>query len=638
MSAIIREEQEPLAKLRPDLPAPLRWLVERCLAKDPEERYAATRDLARDVASMRDQYSEVSGAAPPALAAERPRPARRLAGWLAAGLLLILASVGGWRALRGARAPAPAPSFQRLTFRSGLLNNARFSPDGQTVVYGAIWAGEPQQLYAVRPGSAESRRFDLTADILAISSSGEMAILLGQEEGGLARVPFAGGAPRRVAENILYADADWSPDGSDLAVVRTIEGRRTLEFPLGKVLYEANVHAPRFSPSGDSIAFFQMAAPLSVAVIASAGGEPRTLSTGWSSVTGAPCWSPDGREIWFTATAEPGQPESLHAVDLSGKSRLVMRVPGYLELDDISRDGRLLLAHHTLIWSLWGLAPGETAERELTWLDSPVPVDLSPDGETLLFNEAGEAGGRAPVIYLRKTDGSPAVRLGEGFALALSPDQHWVIARVQPRGEVAQRLGLVPTGAGETKTLTGGAFAEIGSAAWLPDGKRLIFSARERGPAWRVYLLELASGQRQPISPEGVALTFGGAAIGRWSPISPDGRWFLGRRGRNDYAIFPIAGGEPRPVVGLAPGERPVRWSSEGRGIYILSAWEAALPTPPTISLLDPDTGERKIWKEIRPSDPGADVIQLVISADGRSYVYSTRRVASALYVLEGLR
>jgi Tol biopolymer transport system component len=633
LTAIIREEPEPIGKVRPEIPPPLRWIVERCLAKDPEERYVSTRDLARDLASVRDHVSEVTSGAEPSVALG-PRPLARLRRWtvLAAALLLLLfGAVVGWLAAAKRLPRASAPTFRRLTFRSGQVANARFTPDGQTVVYGAWWTGEPRGLYAARPESPESRSFDMQADILAISRSGEMAVLLNDNPlfgGTLARVPFAGGVPRPSVEGVPYAGADWSPDGKELAIVRNIEGRSRLEFPVGKVLHvhESEIGGPRFSPRGDLIAFQDEAG--SIDVIPSSGGNVRTISTGWVPFAGgAPCWTPDGKEIWFTASAEPGQPSGLHAVDLAGKVRLVAQMPGELELDDISRDGRVLLAHHTFIYSLWGLAPGDSVGRNLTWLDQAAPSDLSPDGKTILFSEIGEGGGKTGAVYLRNMDGSPAVRLGEGQGLALSPDGKWVLVSFP---DAPGRFVLLPTGAGQPKTLALTGFDQIDVGAWLPDAKGFIFSAREMGKRGRVYRLDVEEGKPRPISPEGV-----GIPVVMTGAVSPDGRWFLGTRGPGKFFRFPMEGGEPRPIAGLEPEDWPFRWSSDGRSLYVRARGPRGAVT---VSLLDPEDGRRRLWREIKPDDPTTSMSRLVMTADGRSYAYSTRRAHALLYVVDGLK
>jgi eukaryotic-like serine/threonine-protein kinase len=628
MSAIIREEPEPIGKARPDVPPPLRWIIDRCLAKEPAERYVSTRDLARDLASVRDHVSEVtSSAEAPIDLGPRPLRRARRSTVLAAALLILLAgAVAGWLfAAKKLPKTAPAPSFRRVTFRSGFLQNARFAPDG-TIVYGATWAGESSGLYAVRPESPESRSFEIGhADILAVSSTGEMAVLLNQNQisGTLARLPFAGGVPRPAVEDVPYASADWSPDGKELVVVRYVEGSRRLEFPLGRKLYEGpSINTPRFNPRGDTIAFFARDAG-SVMVIRSSGGDARAIVSGFDLPGGAPCWTPDGKEVWFTGSSEPGKPSGLHAADLAGKIRLVAQMPGELELDDISRDGRVLFAHHTLINAMRTGAAGASAERDVTWLDFSVPSDISPDGRTILFSELGEGGGKTARVYLRNVDGSPAVRLGDGRAHALSPDGKSVLVSYPG---AADRFVVLPTGTGEPKTVALSGFDAIEAAAWLPDGKEFVFEGQEAGKRWRVYRMGLEGGKPRAISPEGVRIP-----AFMTGPVSPDGRFFFGARGPGKFLRFPMDGGEPRPIAGLQRGDSPIRWTSDG------SLWVTRFGSG-DVWRLDPETG-RKTPSGIRIKGEFGNVaaMRVVVTADGRAYAYAQRRGHSVLYVVEGL-
>jgi len=628
MSAIIREDTEPIGKVRPEAPPPLRWIIERCLAKDPEERYVSTRDLARELASVRDHASEITtGAEAPVDLGPRPLKRVRRSTVLAAALLLLLAgSIAGWLFAAKRIPKTSAPTFRRLTFRTGALQNARFTPDGQTIVYGATWLGEAPGLYSVRPESPESRPFDMSADIVAISPAGEMAVLLHQNPlfGTLARVPFAGGIPRPAVERVPYASADWSPDGKDLVIARWEGHRSRLEFPVGKVIYEGpGINAPRFNPRGDTIAFFERGKDGSVMIIPSSGGNARAVVTGFDLPGGAPCWSRDGKEIWFTGSPVPGRPSGLHAVDLAGKLRLVAQMPGELELDDISRDGKVLIAHHTLISSMRALPAGETAERDLTWLDLPIPADISRDGKTVLFTEAGEGGGKTSSVYLRNIDGSPAIRLGDGVALALSPDGGSALVLLPG---TADRFMLLPTAAGEAKPIPVAGFETLGTAAWLPDGKAFVFDGQETGKNWRVYRLDLPEGKPRPISPEGIRIPF--FITG---PISPDGRYFFGAAGTGKWLRFPIEPGEPSPISGLGPDDFPIRWASDrslwGRTSISGEIWR-----------LDLLTGRKTPVSRINPPEATLGVSRVVFSPDGRTYVYSARRAHSLLYVVEGLR
>ena len=632
MSAIIREDPEPIGKVRAEAPPPLRWIVERCLAKDPEERYVSTRDLARELASVRDHASEItSGAETPVDLSPRPLKRVRRSTVLAGALLLLLAgSVAGWLFAAKRIPKASAPTFRRLTFRSGGLQNARFTPDGQTIVYGATWAGEPPRVYAVRPESPESRAFEFPAntDILAVSFTGEMAVLLDQNptSGTLARVPFAGGVPRPAVEDVPYASADWSPDGRELAIVRLVEGRGRLEFPLGKKLYEANaINSPRFSPRGDWIAFFERRRSGSVKVIRSSGEDVRAIAEDFDLPGGAPCWTPDGKEVWFTGSPEQGRPSGLHAATLDGKIRLVAQMPGELELDDISRDGRVLLAHHTLINSMRAWTAGDTAERDVTWLDFSVPADISADGKTILFSELGEGGGKTSAVYLRSIDGSPAVRLGEGKALALSPDGKSVLVRFPGAPD---RFVILPTGPGEPKTIPLSGFEAIDDqAAWLPDGKTFVFSGQESGKEWRIYVLDAQGGKPRPISPGGVRLPFF-----MTGPVSPDGRFVFGARGPGKWFRFPIEGGDALPIAGLERGEFPIRWASER------SMWVRKIASD-EVWRLDLGTGRRAPPAARLKADFGnLTSMRIVMTPDARSYAYLAQRAHSILYVVEGLR
>ena len=314
----------------------------------------------------------------------------------------------------------------------------------------------------------------------------------------------------------------------------------------------------------------------------------------------------------------------MYAADLQGQVRLVAQMPGELELDDISGDGRALLAHHTLIGTMRAVGPGEAAERDLTWLDSSIPADLSPDGKTILFNELGEGGGKTSSVYLRGLDGSPPVRLGDGTAHSLSPDGKSVLVSLP---DVVDRFVLLPTGAGEPRSIPLPGFDALDAAAWLPDGREFIFEGRESGK-WRIYRMSAEGGKPRAISPEGIR-------IPAWmtGPVTPDGRFFFGARGPAQWFRFPIDGGEPLPITGLAPGEFPIRWASDrslwvnragGRGIFRIDL--------PTRRKMTPLRNELDV-------QPGTVAFfRVVITADGRAFAYGARQTHSVLYVVEGLR
>ena len=253
--------------------------------------------------------------------------------------------------------------------------------------------------------------------------------------GTLARAALTGGAPRDVAEGIQ--EADWAPDGDQL-VVRDVGGKSRIEYPLGKVLYETSGHISyaRLSPKGDRIAFLDHPFPLddagTVAMIDLAG-KKTTLTGQWASEHGL-AWSPSGDEIWFTAT-EAGANRSLYAVSLAGKLRVVTRVPGGLKLHDISKSGRVLLTRESPASASSGCSRATRASATCPFSITP-SRPTSPGRHALLFDEEGEAGGANYTVYLRKADGSPLVRLGEGNALALSPDAKWALS-IMPSAQLA---------------------------------------------------------------------------------------------------------------------------------------------------------------------------------------------------------
>ncbi len=619
--AIIKEEPEPISQAAPKAPAPVRWIVERLLAKDPEERYASSKDLARDLKSVRDHLTETSLSG--GLEAAGPVKARRRGWALPALAALAIGIAAGFllHNLTGAKTGS-APEMKRLTYARGAIRTARFAPDGQTIVYGAAWEGLPLEIFSTRADSSESRSLGLpSADVLSISSTGELAISLHrrylfgfQSVGTLARVPLAGGAPREVLEDV--EDADWSPDGTSLAVTRDVGNRGRVEYPVGKVLYDTAGWAGsvRVSPDGRLVAFIdhpQKGDNNGTLKVVDVNGKVRL--NGPFSIRGL-AWSPRGDEVFS------GDSRGISATTLDGKNRIVWLAPGG-GIADIARDGRILCMMNSSRREMVGLAPGEKTERNLTWLNWSFPIDISSDGGTILFNEQNlEPMG----IYLRKLDGSTAVRLGEGNALRFSPDGRWALSiKKLDNGQFT----LLPTGAGEPKELAKTGIA-INSATYFPDGKRILISGNEPGHGARLFVQDIAGGNPRAVSPEGVSFIF--------PTLSPDGKSVVATGPDHRLAIYPIEPGEPRPLPGQVPEDTPLRWTSDGNSIFVYH------PTAPPLKVetIDVKTGRRTLWKELRPPDPSGveQVGPIKIAPDETSYVYSYRRTLDELYLATGLR
>ena len=642
-NAILSKPHEPLDGSRPGLPPELQRVVDKALEKNRDLRYQSAADLRADLKRVvRDsesgRASQASGSTP---AARSPEPRRKppLAAIAAAATALAIGLAAG--RLLFVKPAAPAPLYKQLTFRRGSIRSARFAPDGQTILYTAAWQGSPVDVFTARPEAPESRSMGLPrTQLLSISSSGELAVLLNTQaigtwvnSGTLARAPLVGGAPREVLERVHWAD--WAPDGS-LAVVRDLEGQNRLEFPLGKVLYGTGgwIGHPRVAPKGDKVAFIDH--PIqgddsgTIAVI-DGSGKKTVLTDLWYTCQGL-AWSADGSEIWFTGS-KSGVDRTLYAVDLKGRSRLITRVPGTLMLLDIARDGRLLLTRSSWRRELVGVFAGAERERDLSWLDYSYPADMSADGKFLLFDEEGgggvlsysKTGGLSYAVYLRETSGSPAVLLGEGGAIALSPDGRWAVSQTQ-RTRFSQ-LTLLPTRAGEARALTSD---EINHSwtRFLPDGKRLVFSGNEEGKGTRLYVMEIDGGKQRPLSPEGIHATA--------FTVAPDGKTVAGIGADQLGYLYPVTGeGEPRRIPSLEAGEQPISWSADGRSLYVYRPGEL----PARVFVLDVEKGTRTPFRQLMPADPaGVETIgPILITPDGKTCIFGYHRTLSDLYLVEGL-
>jgi len=630
LTAILKEDPPEISGAQGGVPPGLERIVRRCLEKSPLERFQSASDLAFAIETL----SGVSTATPTQPLATRPirRPTTTT---IAVVVLLAVAAVVGW--LGGVKSTTPGvPLFRRLSFRRGTIYSARFTPDGRSVVYGAEWDGNPLQLFSTETQFAESRPLDLgRAYLLSVSSSGELALSIdakllahGGAQGTLARAPQAGGTPRALLQNVLWAD--WSPDGNELAVVRAVGALNRLEYPVGKVLYETGgwISHPRVSPKGDLIAFLNH--PVwpddrgSVEVVDLAG-KRKVVSDGWESEEGV-AWSPKGDEIWFTAI-KYGLAHALFAVTPSGRQRLVQRIAGGLTLMDISRDGRVLITRDDERYGIMALAAGANQERDLSWLDYSSPGDISPDGKFLLFDEEGDGGGPNYSLLVRKTDGSPPTHLGDGLANSLSPDGNWAISTLPT---TPSQIVLLPTGAGSPKRIERYGIEDYGMADFFPDGKRILFSGSEHGHAMRDYAQDIEGGKPQPLTPEGVI------SVWKTHPISPDGTSIIALDPDGKLYIYPTNGGERRPVPGTEPDEIPLRWGSDGHSIFVTQPGKI----PTRVFRVDMATTNRKLVAELSvPDRTGLTGIRYVqIAPDGKSYAYTYCRFLTELYTIEGLK
>ena len=559
----------------------------------------------------------------PLAEAEVPRPA------IARGVLLAVVafSVGALAlSLYLAQHPRPPESgarFHRLTYRRGSVESARFAADGQ-VVYSASFEGQPAVTFLSRIETRELRPLPTEATYLVgVSPQGEMAFL---REGTLARAPISGGPAKEILDRV--DKADWSADGSEFVVVRGGHTPSKIEFPVGTVLCEAlwptNL---RISPDGQRVAFLEH--PLAgddrgrVAVV-DKKGRRKILTEDFASASGL-AWSPRSDEVYFTA-AKVGADASLHAVTLDGRLRTVLPAMGRLVLHDISPQGRLLMERMSLRHEIRFRHLAEKEDRDLSWLDLSAVADLSPDGSTLLFYESGEGGGPEYSIFLRKTDGSLPVRLGPGRANGLSPDGKWALSipLLDPG-----RIDIMPTGPGEIRSLRNPGVKQYDSAGFVGDGQTIFFTERQANGKPRAFFQDLAGGAPRPALPEGVWVSR--------NSFSLDGRTAAGLcpGERDTLCAFPVGGGEPRPVPGLAPGAHVAGWDTSGK-LYVHRTGRAPVEL---VSRIDPETGRGEPWVELEPPDITGvvKISRVVVSRNGNAYAYSYPRRLADLYVVEGV-
>jgi serine/threonine protein kinase len=622
LNSILKDDPPDFFDLNVRVPGALDRVVRHCLEKNPDERFQSARDLAFDLGSL-------SGLTSQAVSFHSYWHFRSRQILLLLAIILtilaaaILAYMVGQR--RGTR---PPPTYKRLTFRSGTIFNARYSPDGQTVFYGARWAGLPMSIFSVRADSPESRDLQIGADtdLLAVSRGGQLAISLRRhaigylrESGTLAQVPIAGGAPRAILDDVEFAD--WSPDGR-LAVVRTVGGRCRLEFPIGNVIYDSVgwIGHPRFNPSGDAIGLLEH--PFlnddrgSVVLVTLAGKTHRALTKESQSVEGL-AWSPDGKEIVFSSE-DGSSARAVAAVTLGGKQRLVAASAGPLWLHDVAPDGRVLVSREIVRAGIVGIR-GNGQPIDLSWFDYSVVRDLSPDGKTIIFSESGEAGGAIFGVYLRGTDGSPAIRLGDGTSEGLSPDGQWVLSI--PRNRKPAPIVMLPTGTGQPRQITHDRINHR-NARWFPDGAHILFQGNEDGQSPRLWIQALDGSAPRPITPENVA----------GSQVTPDGRFVLGRAPDRKFYLYPVAGGAPVPVPALKTGDVPTRFGPDGRSLYVATFGKI----PAMLYKVDLTTGARTLSREAMPADPAGliNVGPILVTPDGATTVYSYTRLLSDLYII----
>ena len=631
LSAVLRDTPARLDAASLGDAAPV---VARCLEKDPRRRFQSAQDLAWVLEGLR-----TPAPAAPAPLAPAPRPSRRafLLGASAAaaaglgGVLLGRRLAPARRTALAADSPA-AREYQQLTYRHGRVTTARFTRDGGSVIYAAAWDDLPVSVYTARLGGGGTRGLELpSADVLAVSARGELALSLGRryvdgfhQAGQLALVPLEGGEPRVLADAIQ--DADFTPDGRELAVVRRVGKAFRLELPAGKTLLEHPgwLSHPRVSPDGTRVAVLTHPSPDDdrgeVVVVERAGARARTLAADFSSVAGL-AWSPDGRTLWFGA-ARAGANNAVHSLALApgATPTVVAQTTGRLRLHDLAPDGRLAISHDDWRLRLMVRPPGASAEVDLSLTDVSTVGALSTDGATLVFDEFGDVES-ASGCYLRSTSGGTPMRLGDGMARALSDDGGRVVAQLWG---MPAPLVVYATRGGEPVTL---ASAPIADVRWVrfAGAERVIVGGAARGRPPRLWQVSLVPGARAavPLTDEGVfGIGFVDPAATRVAFIGDDGQ-LRGIRLDTPGAPFELP-------AGRFADDDLCGWRDGGAELFVRSR-----SLPVRIRRIDLGSGAVTPHLEIAPPRLGLKGVDgVVVSASGNAYAYSYGQELSRLYAM----
>ena len=626
MTAVLREEPANSNMDQAAIPVLYQEIVRHCVEKEPDNRFQSAKDLAFALQTISGSSSVKTSDMP----VWRPRK-RTWVPWAIVGVMAIaVAALALTELLRGPSAP---PSYQRLSFESGTIYSARFSADGQRVLYSAAWNNQPVKVFTTLGHSSLSQPLQFSdASLLGISRSDELALVVhgrnsGQLEivnGMLARAPVAGGSPRELLGDVRWAD--WDSAGN-LAVVHYVEGHCRLEYPVGNVLYQSGgwIGNIRFSPDGKQIAF--MDHPVlwdnrGTVRSTDLAGHTRSLTGEWEFAGGL-AWRPDGREIWFAAV-EKGSNLNLMAVSLAGKTRIVLDLPVAINLQDIASDGRVLVSLNTTRLPMEYAALGGKEGEDLSWHDWNSPRDISSDGKFVLFEDASEAAGPNYAVATRNMDGSLPVRLGEGSSGGLSPDGKWAISILPAQ---SSQISLLPIGPGQTKVISvhGVDHIHTGWARFFPDGQRIAVNGDQAGEASRCYVVQVSSGIAKPITAEGSVC----------GPLSPDGKSLIGTAGDHSIAIYPAEGGAAQKIPNFDSTLVAVQWSEDGKDLFCYRSGEF----PSKVYRLGIATGKTEVIQQLKPGVSSGVVLlaPIVVSRDGKRFAYAYNQTLSALYLISGL-
>jgi serine/threonine protein kinase len=634
LAAVLNHEPEPITRLSPGVPAPLRWAIERCHAKAEAERYQSTRDLARELRAIRDHLSEVSGGG--ARPTEPPARVRRMR-LLAIAATAVATAAAYWALLVHPRSSRTGLDYRRLTFRNGVVTRALFMQGSNSILYTASWDGQAPRTYlTLAESKGTDRSLDAEAQLpMAFSQDGsEVLVLLGRSRpainsfGTLAWWPALGGKSRPFLENAGWAD--WAKQGHFAVVVQDEGETRALQVRDRTGTIQRNLfRSPgamsyvALSPDESEVAFIHHpsrsddAGEVRIATLD--GRSERRLTPVFERCVGLR-WNPRTREIWFTASRADIYSTSLWAVTRKGEQRIVQSFPELYMLQDISESGILFVGASedtTMV-----LQKGQAAPTDFSWLGSTFVADISPDGRSILFLDGSPTAGTLGA-WVRSIDGTEATRITDGDPGKFSPDGRWVVGTSRVVSGPSQLI-LVPAAGGKARTLTNSARAAHTEPSFL--GSDWIVFNRAEGQKREVWRMKIDG-----TGAEALGISDCGAPV-----ADPAGTRLLciGRPKVNTLVVYPLAG-PPRPA-----GVRPLYSAPEGVSV-IYARWSAggdrifAVTGDRRFLTLDASNGaplaERPV--SVREGIAGESLLGAACSPDGATQAYSVGFSSSRLYL-----
>jgi Tol biopolymer transport system component len=630
MVAILKEDPPELAAVDAKIPAALARLVQHCLEKNPAARYQSARDVAFALEALAGSASTISG---PTMVAAAPE--RRWIRWLAAAVIalsLLAAGIFAGRRLTSPAAPGEV-TFEQKTFDPQFISNARFLPEGKGIVFSAALEGNLPELFVIHAGAALPEPLHQPrTHLLSVSKNGELAVLtdvsyLGQRlyRGTLAVMPLDGAPKARMTD---VREADWSPDGSDLALIRQVGTADQLEYPPDRVVYKSTGYLSdlRVSPDGNQVAFFEHPSRGwddrgDVKVVDRASGAVKQMAGVYFSLEGL-AWMPGGEEVVFSASKMGPTNHKPYLVAVSGREPAHQALPaiGPVYIQDIADDGRWIITRYDVRNFVGFRLPGDKSDQEISWLNSTQLPYLSSTGHSVLFCDQSAGAGLNYAVFYRSLDSAKPIRLGEGAGFGFSPDGKWVLALVNS----PPQLVAYPIGPEKTIHLDRGPIERYqGGSQWFPDSKRILFCGNEPSKPTRCYRQDISGGLPVPITPYGFAPAL----------LAPDGVTLLVLGAEGAGQIMSTEGGSSQAAHGLTKDDFPIKWASDNRSVFV----QAGNVVPARIEKVDLLSGKRTpVGGEIAPADR-AGLVYIGISdiiQDGSGYAYGASRSASSLFVV----